>query len=354
MKRVLGLALYGPLAASTRYRLEQYTSGLLDHGIDLRLQYLLGDEYLKSRFAGSRVSVPSLAYATLSRLKRLAGMRNFDAAILYCELVPMLPGFAEIGLLRKPYVYDFDDAFYLRYRTGRLRFARPLLGGKFDSLLRGAAAVTAGSRALFNYAERHNGNTHLLPTVVDTTRYTPKPGLRGRGTFTVGWIGSPSTAAAYLGQLAGPLSVLGAEGKLRFVVVGGRSPAIPNVEVQEFAWSEESEIDLINSFDLGVMPLVDDEWSRGKCAFKLIQYMACGVPVVASPVGANIDVVADGCGLLASSPDEWIQALRELRDDPGRREMMGAAGRERVENIYSLGVALPKLATILLQATRAQ
>ena len=101
-------------------------------------------------------------------------------------------------------------------------------------------------------------------------------------------------------ELVQPLAALGAEAPLRFVVIGGKAPAISNVEVVELPWQEHTEVDLINTFDVGIMPLPDDDWARGKCAFKLIQYMACGVPVVASAVGANVDVVDADCGLLAS------------------------------------------------------
>jgi glycosyltransferase involved in cell wall biosynthesis len=164
--------------------------------------------------------------------------------------------------------------------------------------------------------------------------------------FTVGWIGSPSTAP-YLSEIVRPLSVIGAEGPVRLVVVGGKAPTIPKVSVQEIPWSEATEVAEINRFDVGIMPLPDNDWTRGKCAFKLIQYMACGVPVVASAVGANVDVVDADCGLLASKPESWVQALRTLRDDSGLRRRMGEAGRERVVEHYSLHAALPVLADVI-------
>jgi len=124
-------------------------------------------------------------------------------------------------------------------------------------------------------------------------------------------------------------------------VVGGCSPDIPGVEVVNLPWSESTEVEVINSFDVGVMPLFDDEWARGKCAFKLIQYMACGVPVVASPVGANVDVVNEANGLLAQCADHWTNALRRLRDDPALRQSLGCGGRQTVELSYSLRSTLP-------------
>lgn len=350
MIKVLGLALYGPLAASTRYRMSQYVPGLAELGIDLRLTSLLGDEYLRRRFNGGGLPLAAMIHDGAERLKQLHQLSDFDLGMLYCELFPFMPGWLERGLIRKPYIYDMDDAFYLRYRLGRKRIARSFLGDKFDSVMAGAAAVTAGNSVLAEYALKHNPAVRQVPTVVDTTRYVPKTD-RQNPVFTVGWIGSPSTAS-YLPELVAPLAALGAEAPLNFVVIGGKAPAIPNVNVIEVEWQEHTEVDLINTFDVGVMPLPDDAWARGKCAFKLIQYMACAVPVVASPVGANADVVTSECGLMANTQDEWVQALKTVRDDAGLRQRMGEAGRQRVVEHYSLHTALPKLAEVIRMAAR--
>jgi glycosyltransferase involved in cell wall biosynthesis len=348
MIKVLGLALYGPLAASTRYRLGQYKPGLASLGIDLQIQHLLGDEYLRKRFTGASLPLISIFRASLARLVDLWRHDKYDVAILHCELFPLLPGLIEQALIRKPYIYDFDDAFYLKYRSGRMGLVRPLLEKKFESVIAGAAAVTAGNKVLADYARQHNLSTRYLPTVVDTARYVPQPANRGGQVFTVGWIGSPSTAT-YLSELASPLAAIGKEGPVRFIVIGGKAPYIPNVTVVEIDWEENTELDLINSFDVGVMPLPDDDWARGKCAFKLIQYLACAVPVIASPVGANVEVINGVCGLKASSPLEWIEALRLLRDNSNKRNQMGEAGRERVVSNYSLHNNLPILASAILK-----
>ena len=345
MIKVLGLALYGPLAASTRYRLGQYVPGLASQGIDMKICHLLGDDYLRRRFSGGSPSIASMLHAGLRRFADMWSQQEYEAVMLYCELFPLMPGWLERALVSQPYIYDLDDAFYLKYRSKRFAAASPLLGGKFDTVMAGAAAVTAGNHVLCQYARQYNANTHYLPTVVDTGRYLPRRASRS-DMFTVGWIGSPSTVP-YLSELVGPLSALGKEGAVRLIVIGGQAPAIPNVEVVEIKWEERTEIDLINSFDIGVMPLPDDAWARGKCAFKLIQYMACAVPVVASPVGANVDVVGDECGLLAATHQEWTDALRTLRDQPGKRTAMGHAGRERVVQRYSLHRNLPVLASVI-------
>mgnify|MGYP003382113474 CR=1 FL=1 len=347
MINVVGLALYGPLAASTRYRLGQYVPGLRQYGVNLQVKDLLGDEYLRRRFSAQGTPWTALASSALARLRVLRETGVWDAAILYAELFPLMPGWIERGLLPWPYIYDFDDAFYLKYRTGRLAVTAPLLGDKVATLVAGAAAVTSGNETLAAYARVRNQNTHLLPTVVDTIRYTPS--TRGQNAvFTVGWIGSPSTAP-YLAELVGPLEQLALDTAVKLVVIGGKAPLVPGVSVEEVEWNEQTEVALINGFDVGVMPLPDDDWARGKCAFKLIQYMACGVPVVASRVGANVDVVQPDCGILASTPDEWLAALRRLRDSAATRGQMGEAGRARVDEHYSLSKNLPILADVIRQ-----
>ena len=170
----------------------------------------------------------------------------------------------------------------------------------------------------------------------------------------MGWIGSPSTAT-YLQLLIEPLQQLAHEFTVRLLVVGGPAPAITGVEVIEQPWSLEQEVPLIQQFDVGVMPLPDTEWTRGKCAYKLIQCMACGIPVVASPVGANVDAVPPGCGLLAHSSQQWVAAFRQLAADPARRLLLGAAARHWVEQHYSLRSALPMFARVIQRApTRLQ
>lgn len=350
MIKVLGLALYGPLAASTRYRLGQYVPGLASQGIDLKICHLLDDNYLRRRFSGGAPSVTAMLRMGLNRFADLWHLQEYDLAMLHCELFPLMSGWLESALIRQPYIYDFDDAFYLKYRSSRFSMTSPVLASKFDTVIAGAASVTAGNHALDEYAKRYNNNTNYLPTVVDTARYFPQRVSRS-DIFTVGWIGSPSTSP-YLTELIEPLSAIGQEGAVRLIVIGGKAPVIPNVEVVEIDWKEHTEVGLINSFDVGVMPLPDDDWARGKCAFKLIQYMACAVPVVASPVGANIDVVNVECGFLAATSQEWADALRILRDQPEKRTEMGQAGREQVVQHYSLERNLPVLASVIRKVGR--
>ena len=168
----------------------------------------------------------------------------------------------------------------------------------------------------------------------------------------MGWIGSPSTAP-YLQQLVVPLQQLARERPVRLLVVGGAAPSIAGVEVIEQPWSLEQEVLLIQQFDVGLMPLPDTPWTRGKCAYKLIQCMACGIPVVASRVGANVEAVPAECGLLADSSGEWLAAFRRLASDAELRQRIGAAGRHWVEQRYSLRSAWPVLTGVIQRAVAA-
>ncbi len=354
--KVFGFALYGPQAASHRVRLSQFQMGLSTYGIELQIQSLLDDAYVHRRFAGGRLLLWGLFAAYIRRLQVLRCSDRFDLAIVYAELLPLLPAWLEQRLLTVPYILDLDDAFYLKYRSGRLGLLRPFLGSKIDRLIAGAAAVTVGSHILEQYARRFNPSVVFLPSVVDTNHYKPversTPGPLS-DSFTVGWIGSPSTAP-YLQSLVEPLSQLALERPVRLLVVGGPAPLIPGVEVIEQPWSLETEIPLIQSFDVGVMPLPDSPWARGKCAYKLIQCMACAVPVVASPVGANVDAVPTACGILASSPEQWLAAFRRMAADPDLRQRMGVSGRRWVKERYSLHSALPILAGAILQVAESR
>jgi glycosyltransferase involved in cell wall biosynthesis len=350
MLKVLGLSLYGAQAASVRYRLMQYAPGLRAADIELEVHPLLGDDYVRANFSGMSVPARDILKYYLNRAVLLGKQREYDLAIVNGELFPYLPGMLESRVLRIPYIYDLDDAFFVKYRLDRFKRVSFLLKDKFKPIISRAAAVTAGSHYLARHVRVWNSATHWLPTVVDTQRYLSVP-RQTDGVFTIGWVGSPSTSA-YLPLLSEALCQLGRESPVRFVVVGGHCAPIPGVEVVVQNWNEADEVNIINTFDVGVMPLFDDEWARGKCALMLVQYMSCGVPVVASPVGANVEVVSTASGFFASSSEEWIINLRRLRDDVTLRKRMGSAARERIEMCYSLRSTLPTMTNAILSAAR--
>ena len=278
----------------------------------------------------------------------------YKRQVLYCELFPLAPAWLEKLILKKPYIYDLDDAFYLKY--ARLHPALAFwLRGKTDSLMKGAKVITAGNHHLVEYAKKHNKNCLYLPSVVDTNFYTPlyPKSIPKAPEFTVGWIGSPSTAP-YLEEVVEPLTRLGQARGVRLIVIGGTAPQIPNVQIVEESWSQEKEIDLIHHFDIGIMPIPSTDWARGKCAFKLIQYMSCGIPVIASAVGANLDAVPEQCGWLVTTEEEWFSAFNWAARNPSKCREMGQFARKWTERNYSIASATPSFVNAILSCVDPQ
>lgn len=313
------------------------------------------DEYLTRLYAGHRPAVMSLLGYYAHRFRTLMRRKPYDLIWLEKEALPWLPWWIERWLLGgRPYVVDFDDAWYLRYQQHPNPLVRVALAGKLAALVRASRVAIVGSAHLGEWARRMQAQRIVeLPTTVDLSRYPLASGTPDGG-FTIGWIGSPANAATYLPPLAGVFAELTAEAGVRLDLVGSGPIALNGAEVRCLPWSEAEEGRLISGFDVGIMPLRHDEWSEGKCAYKLIQYMACGLPVVASPVSMNRMVVRDGVnGFLADTPEQWRAALSTLRHDPALRARMGAAGRALVEAGFShLTVGL-RLAAALRQAAVA-
>ncbi len=270
-----------------------------------------------------------------------------------------MPALLELALIPKdiPLVLDYDDAVFHQYDMHPNPLVRRLFSTKHQRLMRRATLVVAGNEYIADYARRAGApRVALLPTVVDLNRYQPvlsPPDAFEDVSPTVGWIGQRSTAA-FLQPLAPVFKRLTDEGVMRFRAIGIDAAKLGLCMTSE-PWSEAGEVSSIQHLDVGIMPLEDEPFERGKCGYKLIQYMACGLPVVASPVGVNATIVEHGVnGFLATTIDEWEQAFRTLAADPALRQRMGAAGRIKVERDYCLQVTAPRLAGWLQEAARVK
>ncbi|TWA77118.1 glycosyltransferase involved in cell wall biosynthesis [Azospirillum brasilense] len=351
---VLLLSRYERLGASSRLRFLAYLPALRAAGLRVTEAPLLDDEYLRALYTGRRIDRSRIAKAYARRLAALRSARRHDLVWLEKEALPWLPARVEAaaGLGAVPYVMDIDDAWFERYARHRLASVRALLGTKFATLARNARIVLAGNPYLADWAAGAGArDVRIQPTVVELGHYAALPVSERKpgDPATVGWIGSPSTAH-YLAPIGGALARLGPAVRLRVVGAAGLDLPVPATFVP---WREESEAEELARFDIGVMPLPDEPWERGKCGYKLIQYMAAARPVVASPVGVNTTLVQDGVnGFLAEGPEAWAQALGRLAADPDLRARMGAAGRRMVEERYNLAVATPPLVQALREAVR--
>lgn len=352
-KTVTILSRYARKGASSRVRTMLYMPFLERHGLRAELCPLFDDDYLERLYSGRPRTMPAIRslWRRLSDLRR-AG-RDSDLLWIEKEVLPWLPWLVEKTLLPRgmPYAVDYDDAVFHRYDSHRNPLIRRIYGSKLDRLMAGAELVTAGNTYLADRARRAGARrVEVVPTVVDADAYQPGPGV-ARDAPVIGWIGSPSTWAEYMRPILPQLLQSAGASGARLLAVGA-GPTAENTPLLDLRnWSEETEVDLIRQMDIGIMPLTDSPWARGKCGYKLIQYMACGLPVVASPVGVNPQIVEHGVnGLLADTPADWSEALNRLVADPALRRRMGAAGRARVERDFSLQVWGPRLAGMLAAA----
>jgi glycosyltransferase involved in cell wall biosynthesis len=348
--RLLALTRYSSLGPSSRIRFYQYIPYLTSCGVELQIAPLLDDDYVRSLYTGKRQSVSSVVMAYIRRIVRLANSRSFDLLWIEKELFPWLPAWAErlLAGLGVPYAADYDDAVFHRYDMHANLIIRALLGKSIDSVMRHATTVVVGNDYLAERARRAGASRiEYLPSVVDVNRYSIREKTDKQ--CRIGWVGSPITAPYVIREA---LEEVSKQIGVRLVLVGaGDQDPLPGVAKEVLPWSEDSEVAHIQSFDVGIMPLPDGPFEQGKCGYKLIQYMACGLPVVASPVGVNTRIVEQGkTGFLASSNTDWVQALIMLSKDTGMRSDLGKAGRKKVEQEYSLQVTAPRLRGILTEA----
>lgn len=357
--RVLALSPIPEEGAGCRFRVAQYLPYLREAGFDVDISPFYTPEYFRLVYQHGRYAKKAAKFVALAwrRFQEMFVLGRYDLVFLYREAIPIGPPVVEWIVARRgiPIVYDFDDAIFLPGAVSEANKAISFLKnpGRVAQVLRRSARVVAGNEFLAQYARQYNANVTVIPTAVDTTRFVPRkagPSAAGRD-LVVGWIGSPTTFP-YLAALADVLRVVARTHPFTLKVSGAGQPVrFPGLSVNEVPWSMADEVSLFNTCDIGVYPLTDDEWSRGKCGFKAIQCMACGVPVVAAAVGVNREIIVDGVNsFLASTPGEWVEKLGRLLSDPALRDRMAAAGRRTIEERYSLEITAPQLAAVLASA----
>lgn len=353
--RILALTRYEPLGSSSRVRFYQYIPYLTSYGMEIITAPFFDDGYLRNLYSGERARPGTVLRAYLKRLAVLIRSASFDLLWVEKELLPWLPAWLEdlFRPSRIPYVVDYDDAVFHRYDMHRSALVRTLLGRKIDGVMRHAALVIAGNQYLAERATNARApRVECLPSVVDVSQYAiTEPG--DHPVFRIGWIGSPVTAP-YLDLVREAAGRLHQESPVSMILIGaGNAQPFPNVPTEVLPWSEAIELNLSQRFDVGIMPLQDGPFERGKCGYKLIQYMASGLPLVASPVGVNREIVEPEVnGYLAVSPEDWLAAFRHLRASVLTRTTMGQAGRRKAEQKYNLQGTAPRLFNLLSSLTK--
>jgi glycosyltransferase involved in cell wall biosynthesis len=350
LKKGIVFAKYGDLAASTRQRFMQFHGDLAREGIEIEILPFLPNEYLRRTFAGRDYPLADTLRCYRTRLARILHRPKPAFLWIQYDALPFVPYAVEAAFMPSgvPRVYDFDDAIFHQYEMHPNPVMRRLIGRKFEPMLRSAALTLSGNAYLNDYASRFCRHAEIVPTVLDTEVFVPAPPRPDHDRpVTIGWIGSPSTWG-YMRPIIPALEELGRTMNVRIRVVGAGPQATTPSSFEFLEWSQADEIAMIQGMDIGIMPLPDEPWARGKCGYKLIQYMACGIPTVASPVGVNREIVQHGVtGFHARDPAEWLVALRRLVASLDDRRTMGAAGRARAETDYSRQAHGPRLAGLI-------
>lgn len=342
---LLILTRYASLGASSRLRFLQYLPWFKKSAITYTVSPLIDNHTLQAFYQAGNYSLPYLIKAYAHRIHILLKKQKFDLIWIEKEALPWLPAWFERNLLGEtPYILDYDDAIFHNYDQHTSPAVRYLFRRRIDKLMSGAALITAGNAYLAQRAIKAGARSiEAIPTVIDLERYPLKTmTATNDNILRIVWIGSPHTLK-YLTLIEKPLAELSKRFTFKLRIINSISLDLPGVDIEFVQWSETNEVASLQACDVGIMPLVDSSWERGKCGYKLIQYMACSLPVVASPVGVNTEIVRDENGYLATTDEEWIEALGKLLNDTQLRQHMGEAGRKRVEAEFCIQQVAPRL-----------
>ncbi len=356
MLRVLAFTVKPRESADSRYRILQYVAVAERDDICIDHRSFMGSRYFRWQIRNQQLLLRLLLYPALLSIRLwqvLFLAPQYDSVWISREMAPLGPPVLEQLLVWrcKRVILDVDDALHIPDKESASLIPRLLRDrGKFGRMASSYTSVVCGNAYLADFYNRHQAKVQIIPTVVDTKRYEDFAPISGE-TTRIGWIGTPLNKH-HLELLYPVLSALARERRFELVIVGLNEPLNWDLPcIRYLQWNLTKEIDFFANFDIGIMPLRDSPFARGKCAFKLIQYMAAGLPVIASPVGANCDVVEHGRnGYLAASEEDWHSMLRLLIDDPDLRHRMGASGRDLVRCSYSVDQMWPRYSAILAGA----
>lgn len=344
MPKVLILVAHRPQRSpSQRYRFEQYLPFLKTHGYEFSWSYLLNENDDKVFYSSGHFiqKVLIMIKGVFIRLKDTQCFKEFDIIFIQREATFFGTSYFEkkAKASGKKVIFDFDDAIWIEDTSpGNQKWKWLKNTNKFSTNVACANTVIAGNAYLADKAKLYNTNVVVIPTTVNTNFHIPKPHLRNKDKITIGWSGSISTIKHFESVI--PVLIKLKEkfnDRIQFKVLGDPNYTNEVLKIKGIAWSLESEVDELNSFDIGLMPLPNDAWANGKCGLKALTYMACAVPVVTNPVGVNNEIVQHGSnGFLVNSEEEWLNALEELINDKLLREKIGNEGVKTVNKFYSV------------------
>ena len=342
-------------APGQRYRIEQWEPLLRQHGVEITFAPFEDINLNRKIFEPGQISRKAryVAQALGRRLKLLSSLHKYDLVYMYREAALVGPPLFEMLIKKRgvPIVYDYDDAIFLPAASSAnralswLKFPR-----KVKKICSIAAHVMVGNQYLADYALKWNNKVSIVPSTIDMNKYQFDASQRSTDKPVIGWSGSITTVP-YLETVGPALQKLAREEEFRFRFIGPSEWKLTGVDVESVRWRSKTEAHDLSALDVGLMPLPDDPWTRGKCGMKALQYMALGISTVCSPVGFNAALIQDGeNGCLASSEEEWVEKMRTLLRSPELREKLGEAGRHTVEHQYTATVQAPRVLQIFRAA----
>ncbi len=340
-----------------RYRFEQWDPLLRERGVDITYAPFEDEELHAAVHQPGMIGkkLRLVARGLARRLDLVKKVKDYDLVYILREAALLGPPVFErlIHQSGAPIVFDFDDAIFVSYRSpsnGYLSYLK--FASKTKTICRIASHVMVGNPYLAEYARQVNDRVTVIPTTIDTQKYLAPPPKKSSGPPVIGWTGSYSTVQ-HLDTLRGALKKLAERESFRLRVIGTPAYDCPPVDVEAMRWRADTELEDLSAIDIGVMPLPDDRWSKGKCGLKALQFMALGIPTVCSPVGVNTDIIQDDQnGFIAGTEDEWVDKLSRLLRSHELRQRLGHAGRVTVEQKYSAITQAPRVYEIFKSVLR--
>ncbi len=342
-------------APSQRYRLEQWERYLQDMGVQITHAPFVSLRMHEALYQPGRYLTKTLELLAgmLRRWRDVRRAPEFDLVFIHREASLFGPAWFErlVKWRGIPVVFEIDDAVFLPYVSPANKwFSYLKFPNKIRTICRIADHVIVGSKYLADFARQYNKRVTIIPTTVDTDIYLPRVEPRRDGPLRIGWCGSFSTTR-YLRILASVFEKLRARTEFQLLFIGATRFPLSGVDPEFRAWTSKNEVRDLGEMDVGVMPVPEEEWARGKQGLKALLYMSMEIPVVASPVGANTEIIQDGVnGFLARTEEEWVDKLQRLLCEPELRRRLGIAGRETVLAKYSARIQAPRVYDVLKQS----
>jgi len=344
MKKVLFVAAHRKdRSPSQRFRFEQYFNYLESQGIECKLSYLINAQddtifYSTGNFFDKLLILIKIGF---TRLVDIGHAKKYDAVFIQREAFFTGTTFFERRFKANcgKMIFDFDDAIWNKDVSSGNRFFGWLKNPKkTETIIEHCDLVIAGNDYLASYARKFSDNVQIIPTTIDTDEYVSSRKTDHSGKICIGWSGSITTIKHFQYALPFLIRIKKKYGdKVVIKVIGDETYRNKDLEIKGIAWNKEREIEDLSSFDIGIMPLPNDSWAKGKCGLKGLQYMALQIPTIMSPVGVNTEIIQDGTnGFLADTTDEWVKKISDLIDNSALRTRIGQAARKTVIEQYSV------------------